>query len=116
MTKRIFKYPIKLQSREIVMMPSGAEILSVCVQEEIPVLYAMVAEGNAPEPRIIRTVTTGEIFNDEWCYFVGTIQYGAPKWFVAHIFVQLEMGQNDPVSDRFADDRRQVQEELGNAR
>lgn len=109
---RIFKYMLSLDARQMHMIPEGACLLSVCVQNEMPVLYAMVDPNREPTPHIIRCVTTGEVFNAEWCSFIGTIEFGAPKWYMAHIFEQLEMGQSDPVGKRFADDREQVRQEM----
>lgn len=91
------------------MMPMDAEILSVCLQEGIPVLFAKVRKNLDHEPRIIRNVTTGEEFQSAG-QFIGTIQWGEPTWYVAHIF---EQGDGpDPISERFADDHEQVTDEV----
>jgi hypothetical protein len=109
---RIFKYPLALKSREMIQMPEGAKILSVCLQDGMPVMYAQVRENNPLKPRIIRTVTTGEDFNSACCTFLGTIQAGEPTWFLAHIYEQWGKPKGDTVSERFADDYNQIQREL----
>jgi hypothetical protein len=110
---RIFKYPLALKSREMIQMPEGAKILSVCWQDGMPVMYAQVCEGNPLVPRIIRTVTTGENFNSACSTFLGTIQAGEPTWFLAHIYEQWGKPKGDVVSNRFADDFNQIQDEVG---
>lgn len=109
---RIFKYPLALKPREMIFMPEGAKMLSVCWQDGMPVLYAQVREGNPLKPRIIRVVTTGEDFNVACCSFIGTIQAGDPTWFIAHVYEQWGKVKNDVVSERFADDYAQIQIEM----
>ena len=108
---RIFKYSLQIKHREIVQMPASARIISVVWQNGLPFLYAVVEDEGRIKPRIIRTVTTGEIFNEEGCRFIGTLQGGSPQWFVAHVFEQYA-GSNDPVSDRFANDFRAIGKEI----
>ena len=113
MTSRVFKYRLLLQHRELIWMPESASILSVAIQDGFPVLYAVVAVDDQTKlsPRIIRTVSTGEEFNSNNCFYIGSTMYGAPTWFVAHVFEQVGR-EPDPVSDRYAEDFAQVGAEL----
>jgi hypothetical protein len=105
---RIFKYPLRVEQRELVMMPEEAQILSVQVQNGIPVLYALVDDSAKPQARIIRTVTTGEEFNLEG-RFIGT--FILEGWFVGHVFEQ-DGGIEDSRSSRFAEDFREIRQAI----
>jgi hypothetical protein len=113
--KRIFKYELNPEGRQMLMMPRGAQPLSVEQQRDLPVLFALVDDEQPLESRIFRAVTTGEIFNPENSTFVGTIFLGGDKpeeaWFTMHVWEQPE-GVIDPIHPRFADDYHQLQEEL----
>lgn len=82
------------------------------VQNGFPVIYGLVDGDNLvpPERHIIRLVTTGENFNAEGAEYIGSVIIDG--WFVGHIFDQPE-GINDPSSDRFADDFRQLRDADG---
>lgn len=114
MPARVFKYPLQLEQREMLMMPVGAKILTVTMQNDMPVLYALVDESYPPCPRIIRTVTTGDEFDPTMSEYIGTIQAGSPSWFVAHVFEQFE-GFGETPSTRWAEDFKQIREELSDA-
>lgn len=112
---RIYKYQLEVESRQILMIPEGATIISVGTQGEIahdnqpnsqmPVLFALVPNPNAPAiPRVFRTVTTGEIFNDVGLSFVGTTFV---DWYTAHVFEVVDPTP-DPIEDRFQDDMREI--------
>jgi len=45
--KTIWKYPLRMEDEQTVKMPIGAEIISVLLQRDILVLYAMV-DSDAP--------------------------------------------------------------------
>jgi hypothetical protein len=105
---RIFKYPLRVEQRELVMMPEEAQILSVQVQNSIPVLYALVDDSAKLQARIIRTVTTGEEFNLEG-RFIGT--FILEGWFVGHVFEQDE-GVEDSRSSRFVEDFREIRQAI----
>lgn len=109
--KRIFKYPLTVEPRQLLQIHKDAEILSVQVQmSEFPVLYALVESGTTElETRIIRGVTTGEEFNGDGCWYVGTVIL--KNWFVWHVWEQFGK-EPDPISDRFKDDRKQINDEL----
>jgi hypothetical protein len=108
---KIWKFPLKLDQREIVYMPDGAKILTVVIQNDMPVLYAQVNPEAPARARIIRTVTTGDEFNSLGCTYIGTIQAGSPTWFIAHIFEQHGKA-SDPVDKRWRHDFKQIRREL----
>lgn len=114
---RIYKYQLEVESRQILMMPEGAEVISVGTQGEIahdnqpnsqmPVLFALIPDPNADaRPRVFRTVTTGEVFEHEGLEFIGTTFV---DWYTAHVF-EVVGNSPDPIEDRFQDDMREVRE------
>lgn len=108
---RIFKYELQVESRQLITTPPGSKILSLGVQNEIPVLFVEVNPENAgSEQHVIRTVTTGEVFNAEDCVFIGTVIIKG--WYTCHVYEQAVKGAPDPVEDRFLEDRAQVRKEL----
>ncbi len=117
-TRRIFKYPIKIESRQMIQMPKGARILDVGRQGPLPYLWASVDPDAPVEPRIIRLVTTGEVYNEERLDYIGHLQLGGEGplqgWFEAWLFeVETALPQlsPDPISDRFKDDLDEVRRE-----
>lgn len=84
--KTIYKYPLEQRNINEVEMPEGAEILSVQVQNEIPVLWAIVDTENPNEKRKIRIIGTGHEINAcEMMIFIDTFQL--PKLgLVFHVF------------------------------
>jgi hypothetical protein len=112
---RIYKYHLEVYPRQVLMMPEGAKVISVGTQGEIahdnlpnsqmPVLFALIPDPNArAKPRIFRTVTTGEVFNEEGLEFIGTTFI---DWYTAHVFEVI--GKNpDPIEERFQDDMREI--------
>ena len=98
---RIFKYPLAVEPRELVMTHEGAQPLSIVVQGDIPHLYFLVDESRPLVPLVVRTVCAGETFNAEGSYYVDSFQI--QDWFVGHVFIQSG-GVSDPVSDRYAED------------
>jgi len=43
--KRIFKYPLKADDRQVIAIPKGSKVLSVIEQHEQIVLYALVEDS-----------------------------------------------------------------------
>lgn len=112
---RIFKYPLRVEQREMIQMHEGSTILSLGVENEAPVIYALVPNEKKPlEPRFIRVVTTGDEFNPAGVSFIGSVKLGGKPWFVAHVFEQ-RMGVVDPISPRWTDDFKEIQKELRDA-
>lgn len=122
MTRRIFKYSIEIESRQMIQMPKGAEILSVGRQGPLPFLWAMVDPTQSCEPRVFRNVTTGEEFNAERLSFVGRVQLGGDNdregWYECFVFeVEMALPQRlpDPISARFKEDMDEINREMAEA-
>jgi hypothetical protein len=86
--KAIWKYPIFIRQEQIIDMPLDAKILTVQLQGDFAVLWALVETNNPIEGRIIVTLMTGESANDlpEDSSYIGTYQKDE---LVYHIFERL---------------------------
>ena len=80
----IYKYPLIIDDRQIIQMPSDAVLLCVQVQRGIPCLWARVDEDNAAESRVILTRGTGHAAAGVGDY-VGTYQIEGGQ-LVFHVF------------------------------
>lgn len=75
----IFKYTLMTVDRQELLLPAGASILAVALQEDINdiesiVLYAVVnRESVATEARVIRIVGTGQEMDFVGGRFIGTV-------------------------------------------
>ena len=95
--KKIFKFPIEHTPKQYLVMPKGAEILSVQVQNNSPFLYAMVNPNQTEkEERVFRIYATGTSINDDMGFdvkYIGTFIINDPQHptgtFVGHLFEQL---------------------------
>lgn len=56
---RIFKYPLKVEDRQVIELPTGFEILTVQVQKGVPCLWVKVNPLNGSEFVNIYTYGTG---------------------------------------------------------
>lgn len=113
MTK-IWKYPIEVESRQLIHMPEGAIIRHLGDQNGLPMLWVEVEPNRKQVARVFRAVTTGEEFNGEDSLYIGSHQLGAgDAWYVMHLYEQLpHSAPADPISARFQDDMDQVREEI----
>lgn len=57
--KRIYKYPLAAEDLQTVIMPEGAEILTIQVQGATPCIWALVDIEQPEERRTFRTYGTG---------------------------------------------------------
>ena len=90
--KTIWKFELELTDRQSIIMPTGAQILSVQMQSvggRVPGLYVWaLVDGSvtgSEEPREFAVIGTG---NPCWCDgwdFVGTVQ---ERCFVWHVFTK----------------------------
>jgi len=87
--KTIHKYPLVIVHEQPIQMPSGAEILSVAVQNETPCLWALVETENPMQKRSIVIVGTGHPAPEGNYRFVGTVMLcgGVLVW---HVFQRPE--------------------------
>jgi hypothetical protein len=82
--KTIWKFPIETTDVQDVMMPAGARILCVQVQNGVPCLWAVVEPNNCEARRCIRVFGTGGDAHDQGDY-IGTYQL-ANGALVLHVF------------------------------
>jgi len=87
----IWKFQLPTRGRVSLPMPKGAQLLSVDVQEDVPVLWAIVcADPAAPKAsRVISIRMTGHSVPAEVGTFVGTFQIDRGA-YVGHVF---DMGE-----------------------
>lgn len=85
--KRVYKYPLDIQDEVVVMIPKGARVLSVQVQNGRPCLWAAVDPNELTlEERLFRISGTGHPIQDDVVDgFIGTIQMYDGK-LVFHVF------------------------------
>lgn len=78
---------MKIDDYQTVMMPRGAQILTVQAQRERPCLWALVDTDNEPEERYFRMAGTGHPFSskDKLLRFIGTFQI-MQGGLVFHVF------------------------------
>lgn len=91
MKKAIYKYSFDLKDRQTIVMPEGAEILSVQTQHEVPCLWAMVAPENKTEIRLFEVFATGQIIPCDMGVkrkYIGTFQVQGGH-LVFHLFERL---------------------------
>ena len=80
----IYKYELQITDEQTVEMPRGARLLSVQMQRERLMLWAVVNTNEPIRSRVIRIHGTGIAISPEHNYaFIGTVQDGP---FVWHVF------------------------------
>lgn len=82
MSKRIFKYPLKIEDKQVIKMPLGYQILTVQIKDNVPCIWAIVddKETHIVDCKII-TVGTGHYFDK--LDYIGTYQFNQ---LVFHVF------------------------------
>lgn len=92
MYKKIFKYKLEVETTNVISMPKGAEVLSVGLQNNEPVVWALVdpVEENM-ESKVFYMFGTGEGISLEMnanTKFIGTLQpVEGSVSFAFHIFL-----------------------------
>lgn len=90
MRKTIYKYPLEIVDEQVVLLPTGAKILTVQAQMDKPCIWAMI-NPTAPDNMAvtIRMIGTGQPIQDDYCLeYIGTFQiYGGRLVF--HAFEKL---------------------------
>jgi hypothetical protein len=80
----IYKYPLRLLADEItLLLPSGAEVLSVGTQGSEIMIWARVHTNHVDEKRTFVVRGTGHPLTGQEGRFIGTVQQ---EPFVWHIF------------------------------
>lgn len=72
--QRIFKYELDVTDRQAIQMPTGAQILCVQIQGNVPCLWAKVNDEMAPVPREISIYGTGHALRSYPGDYIGTFQ------------------------------------------
>lgn len=82
----IWKYPLRLHHGEKIMMPKGARILHMALQQNVPCLWVMVdPDESYKEGRLIYQYPTGsEIAQPDTSIYLGT--YQLTNGYVGHVF------------------------------
>lgn len=72
---KIFKYQLDTTDAQSVTMPSGAEILTIQTQNDIPCIWAIVNPDNCPVKRVFAIYGTGhEMASNPNQKYIGTYQ------------------------------------------
>lgn len=86
---RILKYTLEVKDRQAILVPKGAQFLTVQMQHSKPQLWALCPEAPA-QPRIIAIYGTGNPMPNEPGAYIATFQM-ADGQLVFHVFeVQKE--------------------------
>lgn len=72
MAATIWKFPIQVHDEQEVVMPEGAQLLHVAMQQGQPCVWAQVNPDAAPTPRKIRVFGTGHDMPDDPGQYLGT--------------------------------------------
>lgn len=84
MKRTIYKYPLQFEPRQQVRMPADAGLLSVEMQRGDICIWAMVDLERDLEPRTFILAATGEEFDADGLFYVGTVQ--PSERLVFHLF------------------------------
>jgi len=85
MNDRIWKYELNITDTQAVLMPAGAEILSVANQHGTLCLWATVDETAAGRSRVIEVIGTGhviDLYESNRRRFIGTVLMDTLVWHV----------------------------------
>lgn len=87
----IWKFELKVTDSQRVTIPTGAVMLSVQVQNGVPVLWALCNPGRPPSTVLIHTHGTGHDVGPSRGQYVGTYQVHGGE-LVFHVFATTEYG------------------------
>lgn len=93
MEKRVYKYPLEVQDRQVITIPKGAKILSLHVQDSTPCIWVLVdANEQQKEKVVLRTFGTGQSLysNGKNLEFIGTYLLRNDQ-AVFHVFIEHEL-------------------------
>jgi len=87
--KKIYKYPVEVADVQTILLPIGAQILSVQEQKGKPYIWAIVNPETDSEPRRFRLYGTGHnIETDNVLKYIGTFQLLCGR-LVFHLFEEV---------------------------
>lgn len=91
MAKTIWKFPLKTTDEQVIIMPAGAEILTIQTQYEEPCIWALVDPLRPKKERIILIHGTGHPVSDtiKKQTYIGTYQLHGGS-LVFHAFEAIE--------------------------
>jgi len=85
--KRIYKYHLEIEDKQTILLPVGAEILSLHVQHGRLCLWSIIDTDNEIVPRKIIICGTGYPADDvSDMQFLGSFQLNE-GYFVGHVFI-----------------------------
>ena len=87
MEKTIWKYELGFLDKQTILMPKGAELLSVQAQNGVPCLWALVDPIKYKEERTFELFGTGQqiVYSGNYRGFIGTFHF-PEKGLVFHLF------------------------------
>lgn len=91
--KKVFKYPLVAEPEAPFLLPGGAEILTVQMQNGLPWIWALVSPENTPEMRKFLVVGTGHEITQEKTKYIGTFQMHGGS-LVFHVFEVIPPNTN----------------------
>jgi hypothetical protein len=80
---KIYKYEIEIKDRFYIILPERSKILSIQLQNNIPMLWAAVTEHSTISYNFSVYGTGHEIDNSLYHKYISTLQIGSLVW---HIF------------------------------
>lgn len=83
--KTIYKYPLQLTNLQTVMLPTGAQVLHVGMQDDTINLWALVDTFNPLEAQEVWMVGTGRAMPFSPVGYLGTVFDDGYVW---HVFLQ----------------------------
>lgn len=86
--KSIWKYPLSVEDKQTIEMPSGARILCVQMQHHIPCLWVVVDTEAKTEKRCFVIIGTGYERNKIPLDYIGTVQ-DLGGFLVLHVFEDI---------------------------
>ena len=86
MPKVVWKFALATEHVQQIFMPKGAQILSIQVQYDQPVLWALCEPAQDQEAHVFVTVGTGQKFNhSDRAKYIGSYQM-MHGHFIGHVF------------------------------
>lgn len=85
MSIQIWKFDLAVHHEQFLLMPEGAKVLCVQIQNGFPKLWAECDTSRPGHSRSFLTLTTGEDFPAFVGEYIGTYQMGGGS-FVAHVY------------------------------
>lgn len=95
--RAIWEFPLEIRTRQIVMLPAGAKILSVQWQSGLLCFWALVDPNANKLSRCIEIFGTGHEVGEALRIYLGTAQAGPLVWHVFERVNAKETGTHEDV-------------------